>query len=239
MKAIVLCAGPGTRMRPLTNTTPKCMLPVGGKPLLHHTLERLAEAGVTDVAINLHHLPKAIVHDIKRGWQFDLRVTYSYERELLGTAGAIKRLAWWLDEEPFFVVYGDEWTTIDFARLWAEHVTYRPEAKVTAVVHWVDTCAGRNCVDLAMLYSVVTRVMPKHHWPDHGGWALSGIYVLDRLCAHIIPEPGAYDIETHMLPSMIDNQYLVQPYRVDPILAIDIGKPEGYARACALAGPSW
>ncbi|MBU1173417.1 MAG: NTP transferase domain-containing protein, partial [Proteobacteria bacterium] len=61
MKAIVLCAGPGTRMRPLTDHTPKCLLPVGGKPLLHHTLTSLAEAGVTDVAINLHHLPRAIV----------------------------------------------------------------------------------------------------------------------------------------------------------------------------------
>jgi len=244
VKAIVLCAGPGTRMRPLTDTTPKCMLPVGGKPLLHHTLERLAEAGVTDVAINLHHLPKAIVHDIKRGWQFGLHVTYSYERELLGTAGTIKRLAWWLDDassalsagEPFFVVYGDEWTTLDFGKLQSFHMIDSPMA--TIVTHETEDITGRNQVETAR-YGKVIRILPK--WSStsvpFGGVVGSGIYVLDAL---LLPSLDYSDLD-NALAAILDRGYhfLFREFRVDADEVIDIGKPEGYARACALAGPSW
>ena len=238
MKAIVLCAGLGTRMRPLTDTTPKCMLPVGGKPLLHHTLERLAEAGVTDVAINLHHLPAAIVHDIKRGWQFGLRVTYSYEQELLGTAGAIKRLAWWLDEEPFFVVYGDEWTTLDFQKLYLDHCHIRTKlpALATVVVHKVDDTAGRNIVEFEPCRRI-RSIGPKASMAAFHlkGWACSGIYVLDAALVWAIL-PLCADLETDVLPLFVQTCWA---YLADADEVIDIGKPEGYAHACQLAGPSW
>ena len=238
MKAIVLCAGPGTRMRPLTDTTPKCMLPVGGKPLLHHTLERLAEAGVMDVAINLHHLPKAIVHDIKRGWQFGLRVTYSYERELLGTAGAIKRLQWWLDEEPFFVVYGDEWTTIDFADLWAVHMALRPTA--TVVVHLVEDRAGCNILGIAMETGMIQHIWAKGSAPYSAdlAYAMSGICVLEPHALEYFSFL-TFDLESHLLWELLYRGFPLRIYKTTADEVVDIGKPEGYARACHLAGPSW
>ena len=232
MKAIILCAGLGTRMRPLTDAIPKCLLPVGGRPLIHHTLEALAVAGVDEVAINLHHLPGAIVHDLKRGYRFGVRITYSFERELLGTAGAIKRLQWWLDEEPFFVVYGDEWTTIDFADLWRKH--HLQLATATAVVHPVAEGAGRNLLEITA-DGYVTRIWPKEvRRIEYVDWALSGIYVLDPLTVQPIPE-GPWDIEADLLPLLIAYGLRVRAYCVKPDVTIDIGKPEGYERAKRLA----
>jgi NDP-sugar pyrophosphorylase family protein len=88
MKAMVLAAGLGTRMRPLTLLRAKPALPVLNRPLLHWTLERLARAGVSEVMINLHHLPDSVTDVVGDGKQFGLRVSYSRERTILGTAGA-------------------------------------------------------------------------------------------------------------------------------------------------------
>ncbi|HUW13199.1 MAG TPA: nucleotidyltransferase family protein [Anaerolineae bacterium] len=238
MKAIVLCAGPGTRMRPLTDTTPKCMLPVGGKPLLHHTLERLAEAGVTDVAINLHHLPRAIVHDIKRGYRFGLRVTYSYERELLGTAGAIKRLAWWLDEEPFFVVYGDEWTSLDFGDIY--HAHFLSSRAATVVTHPALVTNDRNLLLVDWISGIVERIWRKSEdVPMALAYAASGIYVLEPWTWEYVNMISPTDIEADLLPTLLNLGFTLRAYNATADEVIDIGKPEGYARACALAGPSW
>jgi mannose-1-phosphate guanylyltransferase len=92
MKALVLAAGQGTRLRKLTRNRPKALLPVGGKPLVEHTLRWLRDAGVSDVAINLSHCPQAIPSHIGDGSRLGLSVRYSYEAQLLGTAGAAKRL---------------------------------------------------------------------------------------------------------------------------------------------------
>src|SRR5215203_3419239 len=92
MKALVLAAGQGTRLSHLTHNRPKAMLPLGGKPLLEHTLRWLRDAGITDVAVNLHHCPQAIPDHIGDGSQLGLSVRYSYEARLLGSAGAAKQL---------------------------------------------------------------------------------------------------------------------------------------------------
>ena len=107
-RAMVLAAGLGTRLRPLTDAVPKPMLPVRGKPLLEHHVEALAAAGVREIVINLHHFPGVIVDHFGDGRRWAVRITYSHEPELLGTAGAVKRVAH-LFPEPFFVLYGDNY----------------------------------------------------------------------------------------------------------------------------------
>ena len=235
MKAIILCAGLGTRMRPLTDAIPKCLLPVGGRPLIHHTLEALAAAGVDEVAINLHHLPGAIVRELARGYRFGVRITYSFERELLGTAGAIKPLQWWLDDEPFFVVYGDEWTTLDFGDLWKSHLISR--ADMTMVVHWVEDITSRNVVTLSDDLERVLGVRPKDmRMPDAvGDWVGSGIYVMHpRLVWRIIRDVTS-DLEDYLGSWLWTDHAHLHAYRVDRDLTVDIGKPEGYERAKRLA----
>ena len=106
-RAMVLAAGRGTRLAPLTDTTPKPLLPVAGRPLLEHILEFLHAGGIREVVINLHHLGHAIEERIGDGRRFGLRVQYSWEDPILDTGGGIKRAEPLLTGEPFVVVNGD------------------------------------------------------------------------------------------------------------------------------------
>jgi len=117
MKAMILAAGRGERMRPLTDHTPKPLLKVGGKPLIAWHLERLAKAGFTDVVINHAHLGAQIEAALGDGSQWQLNIRYSPEMTALETAGGIANAMPMLGAGPFLVVNGDVFTDIDFAGL--------------------------------------------------------------------------------------------------------------------------
>jgi MurNAc alpha-1-phosphate uridylyltransferase len=117
MKAMLLAAGRGERLRPLTNTVPKALVEVGGKPLIAWHLERLAAAGARDVVVNVSHLGERIVQRIGDGASFGLRIAYSREAEPLETAGGIARARHLLGAETFLLVNADVYCECDFARL--------------------------------------------------------------------------------------------------------------------------
>lgn len=118
MRAIVLAAGRGERMRPLTDMTPKPLLPVGGKPLIAYHLEALARAQIHDVVINLSWLGDRIRTALGDGSRYGVRIAYSDEGPVaLETAGGIFNALPLLGSDPFLVVNGDIWTDIDFGRL--------------------------------------------------------------------------------------------------------------------------
>jgi mannose-1-phosphate guanylyltransferase len=121
MKAVVLAAGFGLRMRPLTLLRAKPVLPVLNRPLLVRTLRALARAGVRDVTVNLHHLPETVVAALGDGRGLGLRVRYSREPEILGTGGGPRALRDWLGREPFLLVNGDVLFDFDLRRLVAVH----------------------------------------------------------------------------------------------------------------------
>jgi MurNAc alpha-1-phosphate uridylyltransferase len=114
MKAMILAAGRGERMRPLTDTTPKPLLQVGGKPLIVWHLERLAKAGFRDIVINHAHLGEQIEASLGNGARWGLSIQYSAEGQALETAGGIAKALHLLGEAPFLVVNGDTFTDIDF-----------------------------------------------------------------------------------------------------------------------------
>ena len=117
MKAMILAAGRGERMRPLTDALPKPLLVVRGKPLIVHHLEALARAGVREVVINLAWLGAAIRDALGEGERFGVRIVYSDEGEVAyETGGGIFRALPLLGDAPFFVVNGDVWTDFDFAQ---------------------------------------------------------------------------------------------------------------------------
>ncbi|MEM8984990.1 MAG: nucleotidyltransferase family protein [Pseudomonadota bacterium] len=116
MRAIVLAAGRGERMRPLTDTVPKPLLTVAGRSLLEHHLYRLAAVGVTDVLINTSWLASQVISAIGSGHRFGLRVVFSHEPPgALETLGAIRQALPWLGSEPFWLVNGDVYSDFDFA----------------------------------------------------------------------------------------------------------------------------
>jgi len=119
MKAMILAAGRGERMRPLTDLTPKPLLPAAGKPLIAWTIEKLARSGIADIVINVSHLGAMIEAAVGDGAQYGARIAYSHEREALETAGGIALALPLLGEQPFLVVNGDVFSDFDFARLGA------------------------------------------------------------------------------------------------------------------------
>lgn len=117
MKAMILAAGRGSRMRPLTDTVPKPLLPVAGRPLIVRLIERLAANGFADIVINVSHLGAAIETALGDGSAFGVHIVYSAESRALGTAGGIAFAASLLGCAPFLVVNGDVASDFDFARL--------------------------------------------------------------------------------------------------------------------------
>ena len=117
MKVMILAAGRGERLRPLTDTTPKSLLAVGGKPLIVWHLEKLARAGFTEVVINHAHLGGMIEAELGDGSGFGLAIRYSPEREALETAGGIASALPLLGPEPFLVINADVYTDYDFSTL--------------------------------------------------------------------------------------------------------------------------
>lgn len=133
MKAMILAAGRGERMRPLTDTTPKPLLTVGGKALVLWVIERLKRAGVVDLVVNVSHLADQIQYALGDGAALGVRIRYSIEHEALETAGGIAWALPLLDAQPFLVVNSDVYSNYDFAPL----VAHAPTLSVRRPAHLV------------------------------------------------------------------------------------------------------
>lgn len=123
MRAMILAAGRGTRMRPLTDTIPKPLIQVGGKPLIVWHIERLVAAGITEIIINHAWLGKQIEDELGDGRQFGAQLHYSPESTALETAGGIAKALWFFQNTPFLVINGDIWC--DWNPEWAQSCIQR------------------------------------------------------------------------------------------------------------------
>jgi len=121
MRVMIMAAGIGTRLRPLTDLIPKPMAPIVNRPALYHILRLLSRHGLREVIINLHHLPEAITGYFGGGTGMGMDIRYSLEPELLGTAGGVRNNAAFLGSDAFLVVSGDALTDIDLTGLIAAH----------------------------------------------------------------------------------------------------------------------
>src|SRR3989442_368152 len=121
MKAMLLAAGLGTRLRPLTYEVPKPMVPVLGRPVMEHILRLLARHGFDDVIANLHYFPEQIEGRFGDRSQWGVRLRFSQEPELLGTAGGVRNVRDHFGDETFLIISGDALTDIDLTALWRRH----------------------------------------------------------------------------------------------------------------------
>jgi NDP-sugar pyrophosphorylase family protein len=143
---MVLAAGRGTRLAPLTNTTPKPLVPVAGRPLLEHILDFLRAGGIRDVVVNLHHLGHLVERHLGDGTRFGLRIRYSWEDPILDTGGGIKRAESLLAGEPFVVVNGDSLLELPLRDVVAHHVAHG--GLVTMVVRPDPEAARYGLIEL-------------------------------------------------------------------------------------------
>ena len=124
MKALIFAAGLGTRLKPLTDTMPKALVPIDGKPLLEHVILKLKAAGFNQIIVNVHHFPDQIIEFLKSKNNCDLRIEISDERDkLLDTGGGVKKAKWFFDDgKPFLVHNVDILSNIDLQLLYQQHL---------------------------------------------------------------------------------------------------------------------
>ena len=121
-KAFLLGAGLGTRLKPLTDTLPKPLIPLENRPLITHAMDHLIDAGITDIAINTHHLPETWATAFPDATYRGAKLAFFYEPILLETGGGIKNIAEWIGSDPFLIYNGDILTDLPIERLMTGHM---------------------------------------------------------------------------------------------------------------------
>jgi Nucleoside-diphosphate-sugar pyrophosphorylase involved in lipopolysaccharide biosynthesis/translation initiation factor 2B, gamma/epsilon subunits (eIF-2Bgamma/eIF-2Bepsilon) len=201
MKAMILAAGEGTRLRPLTLETPKVLLPVGGVPLIEHTLTWLKRYGIQKVAINLYHLGEKIKDFLGDGSRFGIRISYSPEEKLLGTAGGVKRMQDFLNS-TFVVIYGDILTDFDLSSMIKLH--REREAIATLVTFEVSNPREVGVVEMDGEGRVLSLVeKPQSVTTGSPVLASGGVYVLERESLNYIPAQGFCDFAYDVFPKLL------------------------------------
>lgn len=232
MKALLLAAGEGTRLRPLTVDRPKAMVPVAGVPMVAYALRWLSENGITEVAINLHHRPDPLLRFVGDGSAFGLSVVYSREPQLLGSSGALVPLrSFFAGDDPFVVLYGDVLTDVQLDRVVAAHREWAADA--TIVLTRVEDPRRAGMVETDPSGWVRRFVEKPPRWDGSESWANAGIYVLGPRVWGFLPSGGFHDFGLHLFPSMLASGARVRGIRAEG-LVLDVGSHERLARATAL-----
>jgi NDP-sugar pyrophosphorylase family protein len=201
VKAIVLAAGKGTRLGPLTEARPKPLLPLHGTPVLERTLALLRRHGVREVFMNLHHCPAAIPAHCGDGRAWGLRIAYAVEPELRGTAGAVKQFEAAIGREDFLVVYGDNYYDLDLAPLLRFHAGTAGVATV-GLVEQADV-AHSGIADLAPDGRLRRFVEKPGPGAVFSRWANAGLYACrPGLFAHI-PVDRPTDFGRDIFPRLV------------------------------------
>ena len=197
---MVLAAGEGIRLRPMTTDVPKPMVPVRGRPLLEHTVASLARQGVRDLVLNLHHCPETVRSHFGTGEQWGAHIQYSPEPRLLGTAGALTPWRAFFDS-TFLVVYGDNLTTCDLSRLCRFHES--AHALVSVALYWRDDPRQSGIADVDD-HGRIRRFLEKPREDElFSRWVNAGLLVLEPGVIDLIPRDRPSDFGRELLPRWI------------------------------------
>jgi mannose-1-phosphate guanylyltransferase len=209
MKAMILAAGFGTRLHPLTEVKPKALMPVANKPILARNIEYLISHGITEIIVNAHHHSQQIVDYLKDGSLFGLNIEVKVEPEILGTGGGIKNAEDFWDTDPFFVINSDILTDINLPAVYQVHQA--SGALVTLVLH---DCEPHNQVQVDDQWNITDIARTS----TPGRLAFTGIHVIHPEVLSHIPQGLFSDI--------------IECYR----RLIRMGKA---VRACVVKGHYW
>jgi len=227
MKGMILAAGEGSRLRPLTLTRPKPMVPIGGKPLLEHTITWLRRYGVTEIGVNLHYKPEVITSYFGDGSAWGVRLTYSHESNILGTAGGVKALGSFFDE-TFIVVYGDVLTALDLDAIAAFH--RERQAQITVVLYRVPNPWECGLVDIDAVGRICRFVEKPPRDQVFTDLANAGVYIVEPGVLEYIPAGCFYDCGHDLFPRLLEQGIPLFGYPTDEYL-LDIGDHAKYERA--------
>ncbi|HKS72024.1 MAG TPA: nucleotidyltransferase family protein [Terriglobales bacterium] len=234
MKAMVLAAGLGTRLRPLTNDRPKALVEVGGRTLLEITLARLRSFGIEDVIVNVHHFAERMLEYLEANQNFGMRIAVSREAQLLDTGGGLKKAAYFFadSEEPFLLHNVDVISTIDFSRM----VKHQKERNALATLAVQDRKTSRY-----LLFDQHLQLCGRRSGSDgapelvrqadhYEALAFSGVHVISPRIFSWMIESGSFSIVNTYLRLAGEGER-IGGFRADDYYWRDLGKPENIAQA--------
>jgi mannose-1-phosphate guanylyltransferase len=228
MKAMILAAGLGTRLRPLTDHRPKALIEIGERTLLEITLSRLRGFGVREAIINVHHFADAVLNYLKANNNFGMRIEVSREELLLDTGGGLKKAAWFFLEnsrpleEPFIVHNVDVISTIDLRRM----MQFHRDNQALATLAVQERKTSRD-----LIFDARGRLCVEREESNTAGQPLSfcGIHVISPRLFSSLTEEGTFSIITSYL-NLADRGERIMAFRVDESYWRDVGKLESLAR---------
>lgn len=238
MKAMILAAGLGTRLRPLTDDRPKALVEVSGHPLLEITLQRLREFGVREAVVNVHHFADMVVDYLKKTGNFGMRIEVSREDVLLDTGGGLKKAAWFFlqdssgADEPFLLHNVDVLSTIDLRRM----VIFHKEHQALATLAVQDRETSRYllfdeqnllCGRQAGLSGEPQMARPARQTQR---LAFSGIHVISPRLLPLLTEQSAFSIIDSYLRLAAQGEKICA-FRANEYHWRDLGRPENIVQA--------
>jgi mannose-1-phosphate guanylyltransferase/mannose-1-phosphate guanylyltransferase/phosphomannomutase len=228
MKAMILAAGGGTRLHPLTHALPKPMLPVANLPVMEYVVRLLARHGCDEIIVNLHHLGHTVSDHFGDGRRFGVRVAYSHEEEPVGTAGGVKRVAEFFAGQPFVVIGGDDLTDIDLGALVDFHRHHGALATI-ALTEVPDV--SRFGVVVVEENGRIARFQEKPP-PEQAlsNLANTGVYVFQPEILEFIPPGEFHDFGHQVFPLLLERGAAFYGYRAGGYWR-DVGTPGEYLEA--------
>lgn len=227
IQAVILSAGIGTRLRPLTENLPKVMVPIDGKPLLECHFEQFKKYGIKEFFINLHYLPEKITDYFGDGSKWGIKIIYKYESEILGTAGGIKNFESDL-KNNFFVIYGDIFSLVDYSKM-NEFFNQKPGAIGMELIGDTDHPLDSDLVEIndglrfLKIYPKPHKELPKKYK------SMRGIYIFNEKILKYIPIQKYYEIDHNLLPEVLERGENIYGYETTDYLK-DIGTLERYQK---------
>ena len=214
MKAMLLSAGLGSRLRPLTDDRPKCMVPVAGKPVLQWNLEFLRSEGIDEVVINLHHYPQTVIDYFQDGSSFGVRIHYSYEPELMGTAGGVWMARRHFSHERFLVLYADNLIKCNLQALLYFHLTNN--SALTMVLFWRQDVSASGVVQLNNKGKITAFIEKPGKDQVLSHWVNAGMYLCETSVVQYIPGGVPSDFGHNVLPALINAEEPLYGYTMGP-----------------------
>ena len=226
MKAVILVGGLGTRLRPLTDNKPKPIMPVVNRPFLEHTLAHLKQFGINDVILAMSYLPDAIREYFGDGERCGVRLTYCMEKEPLGTAGAVKNAAAYLDSRPFIVLNGDDvFIEMNLDEVVSLH--NEKKAKATIFLTQVENPSAFGVVETDATGKVKAFIEKPAPGTERTNWINAGGYILEPEVLEYIPSGQHYMFEKGLFPHLLDIGAPVYGYKYNRYW-LDMGTPAKY-----------
>jgi len=224
MKAFLLAAGKGTRLKPITDSVPKCLVDICGTPLLSIWFDLLVEAGITSALINTHHLPEVVREFVRTKTPPGLKIRLAHEEELVGSAGTIKHNRDFVaDDEEFMVIYADNLSSLSLA----DFIRYHRLKKSIFTMGLFRADAPKECGIASMdADGQIVKFIEKPKEPE-SNQANAGIYVMRTSLIDTIPDKPLADFGFDLIPSLVGKMY---GYPI-PDYYIDIGTLERLEKA--------